>query len=72
MNKLIALMMEGQAVNDRARNNKQRDRAKIMNEIKFCFITNSNRIVRLGTFIVVHKCDLRLYAKRFPIHWFEA
>lgn len=51
--------------------------------MKLCFYTNSkpknnvcmivrNNIARLGTFEPVHKDDLKLYVKRFPIHWIEA
>lgn len=33
------------------------------------FVTNSGTIAVLGTFNKISKADLKLYIKRFPVHW---
>ena len=37
----------------------------------FKFIINSNKTVTLGTMLPISKEILKMYIKKYPIHWIE-
>jgi len=37
--------------------------------VKLHFLTNSNTVAILGTFLLLNKKDLKRYVKMFPKHW---